>query len=177
MEVHDKLQAFGSEIIPNAAFFSLRGLPLRRGFGGGDVAVTSLFFWCSAFLVLVVNVVLRRAESVSTRSEYPLRGFKVSKRGMLENGESGIIFRAGRWRRRRGRRLLMRSAYFFLAPFFAGFFAAAFFVAMKLHPLPCLNALDHYVWYSRDCAPSKTFLVLRSVFYGACKPSPETNVS
>jgi hypothetical protein len=52
-----------------------------------------------------------------------------------------------------------RNAYFFLAPFFAGFFAAAFFVAMKLHPLPCLNALDYYVWYSRDCAPSKIFLV------------------
>ena len=89
----------------------------------------------------------------------PLRAVKVSKRGMLENGESEVIFRTGKWRRRRGRRLLSWSAYFFLAPFFAGFFAAAFFVAMKLHPLPCLNALDYYVWYSRDCAPSKIFLI------------------
>ena len=112
------------------------------------------------------------ARNPSRRESVSFRGVKVSKRGMLENGESGVIFRNREMEEATWPSPPHRSAYFFLAPFFAGFFAAAFFVAMKLHPLPCLNALDYYVWYSRDCAPSKIFIVLRSLFCRACKLSP-----
>ena len=72
------------------------------------------------------------------------------RKSELRGRQKGM--RRGNPRRRRGRRLLGKVPYFFLAPFLAGFFAAAFFVAIGTPPPFSLRNFIHRLFHIAEIA-------------------------